>query len=446
MASMLAFGYLVFTLALMVLLMRRRVDVGCALLVGAATVGVLFGTDWGQWPRGFGRSLVDVFSTLARAAVQPTGLELLGLVLMITFLGHVLRHAESLGRLLGALRRLLRDRRAAMAVAPAFVGLLPMPGGAAFSAPMVGELTDDLAVPQEDRTVINFWFRHVWEWAWPLYPAVLFSAKILGAPLDRLVVAQLPCTVAAILIGVFLCFRRVKLPAADAERASAAGSWRELLLAAWPVFVVIGATLVFAVAKRLGDRLGLPTETGVLALSTEAALLIILVVVNPLFLALNRVSVRDTLRLVRQTVTLRLVVLVVGVVAFEYMLRRYEAVKALPATFQAMGVPPLVLLFVVPFVVGVLLGYQPAVVAACLPVMLPLLVEDGRIHYGDALWSFAGGFLGVLISPVHLCLVLSREYFAAEVERVYRRLLPPTALLAVAALAVRFLWEAVGLR
>ncbi|NQT50926.1 DUF401 family protein, partial [bacterium] len=120
------------------------------------------------------------------------------------------------------------------------------------------------------------------------------------------------------------------------------------------------------------------------------------------------------------------------------------AVGTLPATFQSWGVPPLVLLFSVPFVVGFLTGYNPGAVATTFPVLLPLLVTGGTVHYGYVLWAFAGAFLGVLISPVHLCLVLSREYFEAEMGRVYRRLVPPTVLLGLVALGLCFLWEALA--
>jgi len=40
----------------------------------------------------------------------------------------------------------------------------------------------------------------------------------------------------------------------------------------------------------------------------------------------------------------------------------------------------------------------------------------------------AGGFLGVMFSPVHLCLALTRVYFKAEWGPIYR-LIAPSALL-----------------
>jgi hypothetical protein len=43
--------------------------------------------------------------------------------------------------------------------------------------------------------------------------------------------------------------------------------------------------------------------------------------------------------------------------------------------------------------------------------------------------ALAAGFVGVLLSPLHLCLLLSNEYFQTTLGRVFRYLLRPCALL-----------------
>ena len=425
---------------LMIYLIRRRVDVSYALVGGAVALGLLFGVRWAELPRGLGPSLVGIARNLGQAAIDRETLELVGLVLLIQFLGHELKHAASLDRLMAALRALLRDRRAAMAVAPAFVGLLPMPGGALFSAPMVGELTSDLDLSPEDRTLINYWFRHVWEWTWPLYPGILFASAIVRAPLGTTILAALPFTIGAIAIGIFWCLRRVKVPPGDAACAGAA-SWRELFAAVWPVAVIILITAALGAANLLKLPIGLPTQT---------ALLVALALVNPLFLVVNRVAWRDVAKLARATLQPSMIVLVFGVLAFGHMLDAYGAARELPRIFAGWGVPPLALLFAVPLLVGLLTGYMPAAVGICFPVLVPLIVEataaGPAIHYGRMAFAYAGGLFGVLLSPVHLCLVLSREYFKADFGRVYRGLFPLVALLALVAVGVLVLWEAVGLR
>ncbi len=423
---------------LMIWLIRRRVDVSYALVGGAVALGLLFGVNWAQFPRGFWQALSGIARNLGKAAIDRETLELVGLVLLIQFLGHAMKHAASLDRLMGALKALMRDRRAAIAIAPAFVGLLPMPGGALFSAPMVGELTKDLEVTSEDRTLINYWFRHLWEWTWPLYPGILFASAIVRAPLGTTILAASPFTIGAIAIGIVFCLRHVRVPPNDAG-PSVKGNWRELGAAAWPVAAIVAVTVALAVAKALKLPVGLPTQT---------ALLAALVVVNPLFLAVSGVPRRDAWRLARQTLQPTMVVLVFGVLAFGHMLRvpEYRAANELPRIFADWGVPSPVLLFVVPFIVGLLTGYMPAAVGICFPVLVAIIVEGGAIHYGRMAFAYAGGLFGVLLSPVHLCLVLSRQYFNADLGRVYRRLLPLMAAFAAVALGTWLLWEAVGLR
>ncbi|HUT35032.1 MAG TPA: DUF401 family protein [Planctomycetota bacterium] len=422
--------------ALMIYLIRRRVDVSYALVTGAVVVGLCFGIEWSRVPRGVGPALGGIVVNLGKAAIDPANLQLLGLVLLIQLLGHTLKHGGGLQQLIGTLKSLLRDRRAAMAAGPALIGLLPTPGGALFSAPMVGELANGLSVPGEDRTLINYWFRHVWEWTWPLYPGLLFASAILRAPLDRIILANAPLTLGAILIGAVFCFRRVHLPPDD-HKSHGPATWRDLLAGVWPIVLLI----VLTAAPALGRAAGMPVP-----LSTGAALLIALAVVNPLLLWSRRTPWREVWGLVRQTLSVRLIVLVYGVVAFRQMLDAYQAGGNLARAFAEWGVPEPLLLFALPLSVGLLTGYMPAAVAICFPLVASLIVDAAGVHYGRLALAYAGGLFGVLLSPVHLCLVLSTEYFKADFGRVYRGLFRMVAALAAVAVGTWLLWEAVGPR
>ena len=43
-----------------------------------------------------------------------------------------------------------------------------MPGGAIFSAPLVKGAAEGLDATPGQLSLVNYWFRHVWEVAWPL--------------------------------------------------------------------------------------------------------------------------------------------------------------------------------------------------------------------------------------------------------------------------------------
>ncbi len=74
------------------------------------------------------------------------------------------------------------------------------------SAPLVAEASDELRLSPERRTLLNFWFRHVWEYTLPTFPAVFLTAGITGVPIPELVAAGAPLTLAAIAAGVLFGF------------------------------------------------------------------------------------------------------------------------------------------------------------------------------------------------------------------------------------------------
>ena len=111
--------------------------------------------------------------------------------------------------------------RASMAVLPAVIGLLPVPGGALFSAPLVANCDVDKKNDPCLKSVINFWFRHVWEFWWPLYPGVLLAMEIAGLNLFHILLYGLPLSLGMILAGYFFFLRKV--PAEEAKTSAANG-------------------------------------------------------------------------------------------------------------------------------------------------------------------------------------------------------------------------------
>jgi hypothetical protein len=51
-------------------------------------------------------------------------------------------------------------------------------------------------------------------------------------------------------------------------------------------------------------------------------------------------------------------------------------------------------------------------------------------------WVFADGFSGVMLSPLHLCLALTREYLGASWRKLYRYIAPATVLVVAVALGL----------
>jgi hypothetical protein len=70
------------------------------------------------------------------------------------------------------------------------------------------------------------------------------------------------------------------------------------------------------------------------------------------------------------------------------------------------------------------------------PLVSPLLTPLPIEYIASGVWMFVGGFSGIMLSPMHLCLALTREYFGASWGRLYSVIFPSVGLVIVAALGI----------
>jgi len=149
-------------------------------------------------------------------------------------------------------------------------------------------------------------------------------------------------------------------------------------------------------------------------------------------MTVKRVPLRDLGTILRERVPWNSVAVIFGALIFRRVLDSSGAIIATSDALTALHVPLEMVAFGAPFVAGLLTGLIGAAFSIGFPVILPLVVVDGGVVApGWAAWLVAGGFLGAMFSPVHLCLSLTRVYFKAEWGPVYR-LIAPSALLVVA--------------
>ena len=168
------------TLALILLLNAVLRNLMAAIAAGALLLGL-----WsGQSLLGVGRISWARFSSL-------DNLLLMVVVCQIIWLSSLMAKTGVMQDMVQSVRERI-SHRLSFAALPAVIGLLPMPGGAMFSAPMVDSADAGGRLPSLLKTQTNYWFRHVWEYWWPLYPGVILTLGMTGLEIWQLIPAQLP--------------------------------------------------------------------------------------------------------------------------------------------------------------------------------------------------------------------------------------------------------------
>jgi integral membrane protein (TIGR00529 family) len=391
---------IVLVIALLLVLIRKKVDLGLALALDSLLVAALFGLR----PRPFVQAALE-------GLTSRTTLELVGIVLLVLYLGQYLQAANHSRRLVESLRRLVRDPRLILAIPSAVLGLLPMMAGAMMGAPIVEEAARRWSLSPAWKTFYNYWFRHIWEYCWPLYLNIILASTILRIPIATLCLYQLPFTVLAAATGLIVLFRNV--PASRAKTGER-GTWRDLwgvVLGLWPILLTI--VLVFAAGLKM-----------LVALAVSALLTQLL----------SRSRLAERLAVIQAGFSPRIALLTAALMVFKRILETSGALDAVAGVVNPAGVSGYALLFLAPFLVGLLTGVNQAFVAITFPLLVPI-VGAGSPDPFLALFAYVSGFTGILISPAHLCLALTADYFKADLRDVYRILAGPVAIVFGAALA-----------
>jgi integral membrane protein (TIGR00529 family) len=384
-------------LALIIILLRFRWNLGLVLLLASVLTGLLFGRTPG-----------DLVLDLVAAAIDPLTLRLVAIVLLITFMGEILRSTLQLEGLIRALGDLFVDRRWLLALMPMLIGLLPMVGGAMFSAPMVQEASQGLDVSRERRTFANYWFRHSLEPVFPLYPSLVVAAGLMGVPVQTLTVTQWPLFLAAmaggILFGLLGIQRANTVDDAPPDRKD---TLLLLLRSIWPILLILLLSVVLG-----------------------ADLILSLLVTIAVLIAVQRLGPRRLLDLAKR-MPFGTVPIIVGAMVFRYVLETSQAVEVASQALAGLGIPLPVIIFAVPMVAGLVTGLAAGAFAIGFPIVFSLCGADVMASSCGFL-AFSGGFVGMMLSPIHLCLALTRVYFKAEWGGVYQRLVPSVLLMAIA--------------
>lgn len=409
---MISFLKVLGVLLLLVILIARRWNIGLIMLAAAFVLSLLFSMGIGSW-----------IVVAGKAMIKPDTLSLLAALLLIQLLEATLRRTGLLQQMVDSLKKMVVDHRIVTIFLPAFLGFLPSAGGARFSAPLVAEASKDLNLSGERKAFINYWFRHVMEPIVPIYPGLIMAAGLLMISVPQLVSRTWPFTIAMILVGLPLAFAGVAYRGAGTqEKMSGSRDWLRLLSALLPVALIMVLVLAFQVD---------------LVISLASAFLFTLVWAILGFRWRGRELSRVGKELLSKS-TLNIVFLVLGVFVFKDTLQASGAVEALTAFFQSAHVPDLLLVALLPFLIGFLTGLTPGFVGVAFPLLLVIFGNPPNLSV--VALAYAGGLAGILLSPVHLCLVLTKEYFQADWLKLYRMLLPASLAILLVATLLFWVW------
>ena len=394
---------LLVTIAAILLLLRLKLPPGPAVFIGSLLLAFL------------ALGPADIPQLVLAAVVDIQTFRLLAIVICALTMSRMMEMKGMLVRLANALEAI--GPKLAIQVAPVAIGLLPLPGGAVVSATAMKDLVRRLKLSPEQATFINFWFRHLCEFATPVYPGIIMAGVFLAVPLSTILLNLAPIWILMLISGALLSWRILRdSPVSDVTESARNSVPRELGRSAWPVALVFILVL-------LGMDAAPAFMVTVLALVLQ-----------------QRLSVAEVGNGLAYGFNLKIIFLLCAVMIFKSVVEASGAAQALFDEMYAFGMPPIVVLIALPMLIGFSTGLSSAMVGISIPLVMPFIAPGGELNGMAFLLAYGAGGLGYLLSPLHLCLILSTEYFNARLLAVYRYLLPPAAVVLTGITVLYFLF------
>jgi len=419
---MVALSYTLGAFAMILVLARFKVPLALAIFLGTVAIGAMFGLG-----------PAEIAQCVGLGVIQPRTLGLIAITVALLALSGTMQAGGQMEQIVSLAKAFFRRPAVTLAALPALIGLLPMPGGALFSAPMVASAAGQAKISGARLSAINYWFRHIWEHWWPLYPGVILAVALTESNFGTFIAFQLPMGICMLAAGVPILYRAHPDLAVVAPPAPA-GTRRKLLRCTASIWIIILVWLAVAgIVKLLPEGVGKSAHlAGVAKLAPIALGLIASLVWTTRSSRLGRSELRK-IWTGRRIWMMSL--LVASVMVFQYMLGQVSAAQRIGNELQSLHVPVVLVVIVLPFVAGVVTGLAIGFVGASFPIVLGLVAALG----GDvAIWpyvvlAYAFGHIGMMLSPLHLCHVMSNRYFQTSFGPVYRYTLIPAGLMAAMA-------------
>jgi integral membrane protein (TIGR00529 family) len=368
------------------ILVLYKVNLGLSFVAGAILLGIFF------------MSPPLFFDTIVQTINSLQTIELVLNLLAISTLNFVYANSGSSEDLINTLRKMVSSS-ILMILMPIIFGILPVSGGALFSAPLVDLEGQKMALKTERKIFFNMWFRHIPHLIYPLETALVIAATLSHIALGDLLLYQLPIFLIGLLIGLPLALRGIDGPHNIHVRRV---YLKDFTRAFWPVLTVVLLIAIFQVKVYIATTFG-----------------------TIIILLTRRVTVTTISSRIKDLASIAC--LAIGLMLYRNFFEQSGAIVFLSTLIQSQAIWPPLWQVGFAFLIGFILGESTPSTTLAMAVL-------GHVTFNPATAGlvFSSVYLGHLISPLHLCFAVTADYFKAHLLEMYHRLFPATIITLIA--------------
>lgn len=369
---------------MIIILLNKKIKLSYTMLIASLTVAIAYKV-----------MINSVLDVIYRTLTDKEAIKIILLLVLIMYLEKVMSSKKLMSNMVVSLKNVIGDNRITSLILPAVIGILPSTGGAIFSAPMLDEVYRGINVENEIKSFVNYWYRHIWEFVFPINSGLLIASAVLNIKIVSLIKLLYPYTFLNILVGLPIAFyyfpKDIKFKPVDIHKNLLC-----FLLNSYPITIILSLFFIFKID-------------------------IIITIIIVLFLVLlnEKVSIMEFWHIITKDKSISFITTVISILIFKNLLIESKIIEYLPSLFCLMGIKDVYIAFLLPLLIGIFTGMMSAAVGITLPIVMNL---GNGMDLNLITVAFVSCYVGTMMSPMHLCFTLSTEFFNADFNKVWIRI------------------------
>jgi len=364
----------------------KRVNLGITLNAAALLLALL------------ALNLPEIGNVIYKTTISPLTISLVVATFGIMLLSLLYKETKVIDVLSESLSKIVNNSKLIVSMLPAVIGLLPVGGGALMSAPLVEAETEKLGLKEDKRTYVNLWFRHT---IFPVYPVsqfLILTAMLTGLTVTSLILRQIPVVISMVAVGYLVgLWKTPKTKEEENVKANRGSELKRFGITFSPILATIIAVVILGIDVSIAAFIGVA---------------VLLMIAKPNFKTFIKPFKNRTI----WGITLA---------AYGAFLLRNVAeaigISQIFGSFVTNGnIDVLLLLTVIPAFLGAITGSPSGGIAISVSILTGIVSFTPK----SASLLYISSYLGYVVAPTHLCLVLTAEYFKCSLGKLYKYLIP----------------------
>jgi integral membrane protein (TIGR00529 family) len=329
----------------------------------------------------------------------------------IMMLSQLYKETKLINQLSESLSRIINNPKIVLSLLPAVMGFLPVAGGALMSAPLVDAEAEKIGLKRQKKAYVNFWFRHAIFPIYPLSQVLIVAAALAGISIASIILRQIPVVIVMIIVGYAIGFWKIpktKNPKASEKKDSTNSSdLKSFLTAFLPILVTIIVAISLGLAGFNLSQQGLDV-----LIATFVGVFVLVAISKPSFRVVSKPF--------KSWGIYGITLAAYGAFLLGSVIKATE-IPGIFETFAANGsIDSTLLLTAIPAASGVLTASALGGVSISMPILGGIIALSPK----TASLIYMSAYLGYVMSPTHLCLAFTADYFECSLEKIYKYAIP----------------------